>query len=127
LSLVTASLAAEEYCYLTTVGRRSGRPHRIEIWFAAAPARDTIYLLAGGRERADWVRNLRACPSVHVEIGRRTFAGTGRIVDGGPEGAPARRLVFEKYRTREDLDEGRDTALPVAIDLEIDGPLRPRG
>ena len=125
--MLAAELAALDFCYVTTTGRTTGRPHRIEIWFAAAPARDTIYLLAGGRERADWVRNLRACPSVHVEIGRRTFAGTGRIVEGDAEDAPARRLVFEKYRMREDLDEWRDTALPVAIDLEIDGPLRPRG
>ena len=26
---------ADDYCYLTTTGRRSGRPHRIEIWYAA--------------------------------------------------------------------------------------------
>jgi hypothetical protein len=25
---------AEPFCYLTTVGRVSGRPHTIEIWFA---------------------------------------------------------------------------------------------
>jgi len=29
------ALADTEYCYLTTTGRRSGRAHRIEIWFVA--------------------------------------------------------------------------------------------
>ena len=29
--------AAEQYCYLTTTGRVSGRPHEIEIWFAVGP------------------------------------------------------------------------------------------
>ena len=109
---------ATEYCYLTTTGRRSGRPHRIVIWFAAAgDGRDRIYLLSGGRENADWVRNLRANPAVHVEIGRRRFAGRARVIEGEPEEALARRLVYEKYRTRDELEEWRDTALPVAIDL----------
>jgi deazaflavin-dependent oxidoreductase (nitroreductase family) len=114
-------LALERFCYLTTRGRRSGAPRRIEIWFAAgrsAPA--TIYLLAGGRERAGWVRNLRADPRVLVEIGGRRWAGTARVLAGGPEDAEARQLVYEKYRADDDLDEWRDTALPVAIDLGRD-------
>jgi deazaflavin-dependent oxidoreductase (nitroreductase family) len=115
---VTRSLAAEEYCSLTTTGRRTGRPHRIEIWFAAAAdERDTIYLLAGGRERADWVQNLRAHPAVRVDIGDRAFTGTARVVEGDSEEPSARRLVYEKYRTRDELEGWRDTALPVAIDL----------
>jgi deazaflavin-dependent oxidoreductase (nitroreductase family) len=114
-------LALERFCYLTTRGRRSGTPRRIEIWFAAgrtAPA--TIYLLAGGRERAGWVRNLRADPRVQVEIGGRRWTGTARVLAGGPEDAEARQLVYEKYRADDDLDEWRDTALPVAIDLGRD-------
>jgi deazaflavin-dependent oxidoreductase (nitroreductase family) len=103
---------------VTTTGRRSGRPHRIEIWFAAArDGRDRIYLLAGGRQRADWVRNLRRHADVRVEIGPCTFAGTASIIEGGPDDAVARRLVYEKYRTRDELEEWRDSALSVAIDL----------
>ena len=37
--------AAEQYCYLTTIGRRTGKAHTIEIWFAAVG--DTIYLYPG--------------------------------------------------------------------------------
>ena len=40
------ALAALDYCYLTTKGRRSGSPHTIEIWFALHG--DVVYLLAGG-------------------------------------------------------------------------------
>jgi len=43
-----------QYVYLTTTGRRTGRPHTIEIWYAVQDGR--IYLMAGGRDRADWVR-----------------------------------------------------------------------
>jgi deazaflavin-dependent oxidoreductase (nitroreductase family) len=115
-----ASLRAERFCHLTTTGRRSGRPRRIEIWFAADDG-ETIYLLAGGRERAGWVRNLRASPAVTVEIGEGRFSGTARVVEGETEDATARRLVYEKYRDDDDLQEWRDTALPVAIDLRGPG------
>ena len=29
--------AADDFCYLTTTGRRTGNPHEIEIWFAVDP------------------------------------------------------------------------------------------
>jgi deazaflavin-dependent oxidoreductase (nitroreductase family) len=112
-----AALRAEPFCYLTTTGRRSGQPRRIEIWFAASAAGNTIYLLAGGRERAGWVRNLQASVAVQVEIGSVVFAGTARLVEGGPEDPTARALVYEKYRREDALEEWRDTALPIAIDL----------
>src|SRR6186713_3406091 len=40
------SWAATPFAYLTTTGRRTGQPHRIEIWFAAEQG--SIYLLSGG-------------------------------------------------------------------------------
>jgi len=52
--------AGEAFVYLTTVGRRTGRAHRIEIWFAIHNER--LYLMSGGRDRADWVRNLMRNP-----------------------------------------------------------------
>jgi deazaflavin-dependent oxidoreductase (nitroreductase family) len=55
-----------DVCYLTTTGRRSGRPHRIEIWFLEDAG--AVYLFAGGGDRSDWVRNLRANPQVHLEL-----------------------------------------------------------
>jgi hypothetical protein len=38
-------LAGEDFCYLTTVGRRSGKAHTIEIWFALENGK--LYLLSG--------------------------------------------------------------------------------
>ena len=67
-----ARLASEDFCYLTTVGRRTGTRHTIEIWFARENG--TLYLLSGAGETADWVRNLRKTPAVQVRIGSRTVA-----------------------------------------------------
>jgi hypothetical protein len=30
---MNGDFATENFCYLTTTGRRSGNPHTIEIWF----------------------------------------------------------------------------------------------
>lgn len=123
LGAVRPELARLPFCYLTTTGRLSGQPHRIEIWFAAHPERSTIYILSGGRERSDWVRNLREDPHCTVEIGDATFTGTGRVVADADEDALARTLVFEKYREDDDLEEWRVIALPVAVELVAVRPM----
>jgi deazaflavin-dependent oxidoreductase (nitroreductase family) len=114
-----ATLADEEFCYLTTTGRVTGRPHQIEIWFDAAGS--SVYMLAGGRDRSDWVRNIAINPAVTVRIGSQTFAGQARAVEpGSDEDAMARELLVDKYSPSysRDLTEWGRTALPVAIDLE---------
>lgn len=110
-------LAGLDFCYVTTTGRATGKPHRIEIWFAAARDADTIYLLSGGRARADWVRNLVASPRCTVEIGGAKFVGDGRVVEGTDEDEVARTLVHDKYADGDDLASWRQSSLPVAIDL----------
>lgn len=109
-------MAADDYCYLTTTGRRTGRPHRIEIWYAEHG--DTLYLLAGGGLRSDWVQNLSMKPAVLVETDGEVRQARGRIVDDSEEAMLARSLVFAKYSVRYsgDLTGWRDEALPVAIE-----------
>lgn len=111
--------AAADYCYVTTLGRRSGRPHTVEIWFAASGS--TLYVLSGGRERADWVRNLRALPEAEVRLAGRLYRARARELDiGSEEDARARRLLLEKYQApgASDLEEWGRTALAVAFDLD---------
>jgi len=111
------ALAGEDYCYLTTTGRVTGRPRESEIWFGL---HGSLYMLAGGRERADWVKNLRADPAVTVRIADQQLPGEARIVDDPEEDALARRLLFEKYSPRYggSLDDWRANALPVAVDFD---------
>ena len=112
-----AEAREEDYCYLTTIGRVSGRPREIEIWFGLEAA--TLYMLSGGGERSDWVRNLQREPAVTVRIGSSTLPGRARIVSDPEEDERARRLVYDKYSARYsgDLGSWRRTALPVAVDL----------
>lgn len=58
---------------LVTHGRRTGRPHRVLLWFAYREG--TIYLMAHARARGrgtDWYQNARAHPAVTIEaVGHR--------------------------------------------------------
>ena len=106
----------EDFCYLTTVGRVTGRPHEIEMWFAMDG--HTLYMLSGGRDRSDWVKNLRRTPEVKVRIGAEVFDGHARVVEDTEEDELARRLLVEKYeRNPGSLSNWRRTALPAAVEL----------
>lgn len=112
------SIATEPYCYLTTCGRVSGEPREIEIWFALEAG--VLFLMAGGRERAHWVRNLQHQPAVSVRIRGVTHAARARIVaPGTPEDVRARVLLYEKYQPTYDknLRGWADSSLPVAIEV----------
>ena len=110
-------LEDEDFCYLTTTGRKTGLPREIEIWFALQDK--ILYMLSGGRDRSGWVRNIQKSPSVTIRIASRDFTGTARIVSAGPEDQLARRLLLRKYQPRDnsDLENWGETALPVAVDL----------
>ncbi len=111
-------LAQEDFCYLTTTGRVTGKPHTIEIWFGLEGS--TLYMLSGGRDSSDWVKNIRRHPDVTIRIGNHYFRGSGRVVEDPEEDALARRLLVDKYRRGDDdLSRWGRTALPVAVDLEI--------
>ena len=110
-------LAEEDFCYLTTIGRISGRSHTIEIWFALHE--QTLYMLSGGRDKSDWVKNALQNPAVQVKINSSIFTGTARLVTGTEEDTLARKIVFEKYvpRSSDDLVDWSRTSLPIAVDI----------
>jgi deazaflavin-dependent oxidoreductase (nitroreductase family) len=117
---ILKNLAQEDFCYLTTIGRVTGNPHEIEIWFGAKD--NSIYLLSGGGTKSDWVKNLLKNPNVKVRIAKQHFNGTARLVNDQQEEITARDMLADKYNERESdgsLDEWARTALPVAIDLQV--------
>ena len=121
-------MAEDDFCYLVTTGRVSGRPHEIEIWFELDDAGSggegdggTVFLLAGAGRGSDWVRNLAADPSATVRFGTDPTVTTYRarvLDDATDESRRARDLVFAKYQPRSsgDLSSWRERSLPVALD-----------
>jgi deazaflavin-dependent oxidoreductase (nitroreductase family) len=116
-----AAHADDSICHLQTTGRTSGRPRTIEIWFATDGER--IYLLAGGRNRAHWVRNLRVNPRVRLRIGGQTLGGIARVIEGEGREPLARRLLAAKYQGWTDgrpLSGWAAGSLPVEISIGLD-------
>jgi deazaflavin-dependent oxidoreductase (nitroreductase family) len=120
VSPLLAELAHQPYCYVTTYGRRTGSPHEIEIWFGAHPDGGCVYLLSGGGDRSDWVKNVVADPRVRLRIGERHWETRARVVDVPDEDSLARRILAAKYqswREGQPMSEWARTALPIAIDI----------
>ena len=107
----------EQYAYLGTTGRVTGTEHEIEIWFASDGT--TVWLISGGHDRSDWVRNLLADPSVRVRIGEElmTMRARGPIVDAAERDSAA-RLLHAKYATQVSgtADEWAANAYLVGLD-----------
>jgi deazaflavin-dependent oxidoreductase (nitroreductase family) len=115
-------LKDEAYCYLTTTGRVTGNPHEIEIWFGLN--NNTLYIMSGGGEKSDWVKNLRKNPAVTVRIAKQTFNATASIVEDETEQMLARNMLADKYKERESdgaLSEWAQSALVVAFHITLSG------
>ena len=91
------NLNKEQYIHLTTRGRKTGKPHTVELWFALSDGK--IYLSHEGKH-TDWMKNLAKNGSVTAEIGGREFRGTAKIVGAGASREMGKRSLYEKYYTK---------------------------
>ena len=73
----TNNFDLEKYLYLTTRGRKSGRPREIEIWFTHHE--DRFYVIAE-YATSNWVKNLQLDPSVQVRIAGKSFSAEARVL-----------------------------------------------
>lgn len=117
-----AAFAAEQFAYLATTGRVTGKPHEIEIWFALQG--NTVFLMNGDSKHkagnGDWVRNLQKQPAVTIRIADRTFDASARMVIESDEDRLARGLLVAKYASPQNqLETWGRIAVPVALDLQI--------
>lgn len=88
-------IRTEKLIHLTTTGRRTNRPHTVEIWFAVGDGR--IYLSHEG-ERTDWMKNITRNGHVSFEIGGKHFVGKAhQIQDHTDEARKGKVALYEKY------------------------------
>jgi deazaflavin-dependent oxidoreductase (nitroreductase family) len=101
------------FTYLTTTGRRTGKAHRIEIWFVIDGG--AAWLLTERSPETDWVANLRADPTVTLEIGDSQTAGRAEVVELEKEHA-ARVALAERYAPGDrELRDWAEGALAVRV------------
>jgi deazaflavin-dependent oxidoreductase (nitroreductase family) len=83
---------------LTTIGWRSRKQHKIEIWFVEHKER--YYIMSELQKKADWVQNIICNPRVSFTINDTIFKGTARIVERDKEPqltAEVSKLMSTKY------------------------------
>jgi deazaflavin-dependent oxidoreductase (nitroreductase family) len=87
----------EQFLYLTTTGRKTGRPREIEIWFTEHSGR---YFVIAEYDTSQWVQNVRASADVRVRVGSSSFAARARVLTAEPDPeliAAVQQLSREKY------------------------------
>lgn len=92
------------YLYLTTTGRKSGKPHTIEIWFVDYEG--SFYLCSEGKYETDWVKNIQQTPAITFRLEEMTYSGMGRIVEAAAEPALAAEVATrmeKKYQWSDGL------------------------
>ena len=62
---LAAALAYSETVDITTIGRRSGAPRRIEIWMFAF---EETFVVTGTPGRRDWYANILSDPRVTIHV-----------------------------------------------------------
>ncbi|MEY4949422.1 MAG: hypothetical protein RL698_1633 [Pseudomonadota bacterium] len=110
-------------CRLTTIGRRTGRPRKVTLWWVPDGAR---VLLAGGADEPQWCRNLRRDAAVEIEVGGETRRGRARLVDDSAAADAIRDRFVERYLLARAarLFGGYTRSHAVVVDLEA--PVRGR-
>ena len=96
--------ADAECCDIVTTGRRSGKPHEIEIWFGVLDG--AMYLISGNGPTADWYLNMLATPEVVVKLADQQHAGRARDVTDPAERRRCGDLMGAKYLWPGDPDIG---------------------
>jgi len=111
-ALMTAAcidrFAAEGVLYLTTIGRVTGEPREIEIWFIVH--RGSFYLFAEKGEAAGWVKNIRRNPKVIVRIGDHRKEAVARVLDYQTD-----RHLWDEVQASAYSKYGWGGGLPVAL------------
>lgn len=107
------------WALLETMGRRSGRPHRVPVGDGLRD--DTFWIVAEHGRGADWVRNVEVDPRVRIRVRGAWRTGTARVLKGDDPKARLRRLGglnpwivrlagTEPLTVRVDLDPARPAA-----------------
>jgi deazaflavin-dependent oxidoreductase (nitroreductase family) len=96
--------ADDECCDVATVGRRSGNPHEIEIWFGVIG--EVMYLISGNGPTSDWYRNALASPEVSVNLAGSLHRGLARPVIDADERRAVGDMMGAKYTWNGDASIG---------------------
>jgi len=80
---------------LTTLGRKTGKSHRVTVWIETDDKH--IYVRSGGGMRRDWPQNLLARGEAILHLGNLAVKVRPRHVTDASEARAISRLARDKY------------------------------
>ena len=116
---IRSALAAERTIDITTTGRRTGRPRRIEIWFHNVDGR--IYI-TGMPGRRSWYANLLADPALTFHLKESIaadLAGTARPITDEAERREILEVIVGRVSDLSRLDHW--VARSPLVEVSLDG------
>jgi deazaflavin-dependent oxidoreductase (nitroreductase family) len=106
----------EQFIYLTTTGRKTGKPHTVELWFAIA--NNSVFLSHEGA-MTDWMKNIKRKDDVNIKIGNVKLAGKASITpDNSASREAGKKALYEKYyspASKEVLDDWFELSKVIEI------------
>lgn len=110
-------MAAIRTIDLTTLGRKTGLPRRIEIWWFHVDGR---FVITGTPGKRDWLANVIANPEVILHVDGHDLRGRAEVI----EDAEFRRRVFTQPATRwyssmAELEQLVATAPMIEVQLRL--------
>ena len=87
--------ASESIVEITTIGRKSGKPRTIPIWFIYE--HDRFYIQAGNDGKTSWYRNLKKNSQIGLKIEDLTFTAKAQFIDDPTETERIHEMFRSKY------------------------------
>ena len=108
---------------LTVAGRKSGRPHTTPVSYFE---HEGSYLVvgSGGGMKADpqWMRNVRAATTAHVQVKARHHDVAVRMAEGEERDRLWRDVVVARTPSFGAYEKKSGRVIPVAVLTPLDGP-----
>ena len=104
---------------ITTIGRKSGKPHARPIWYVVDDGR--VLVQSGKDGKTDWYQNLQKTPEVTLKADQYSFRARGRLLTDPKDVERVHALFLDKYTTARLLSwvgSGIGRGLPVELTVE---------
>lgn len=116
VDVVRVELADDPTVDITTTGRHTGLPRRVEIWMLDIEGR---FFITGTPGQRDWLANLHADPSLVVHLKRHAHldlaARAMPVTDAATRRSVLEHLKATWYRTQQPVEELVETSPMVEV------------
>ena len=101
---------------LTVRGRATGTPHTVAVTYFEHEGGYLVVGSGGGtKDEPQWMKNLRAAPTAHVEFGREHCDATVRVADPAERGELWNTVILPRAPFFAGYEKKSGRVIPVAV------------